>query len=318
MDCSKAQELLSAYYDGELSPGLRSSVAEHLPVCSQCMEELDIFRELSVMAKRLADPRPPEGLWKRIESELDAQAASTTVDVYAAPRERPSWKWRVAPFVTAAVIMTAIGVVWITSRTWHAPDHDRQLAADFGEYLNRFADDPDGAQQVLLTKYQGQAVSLPEAARHLGHRPVVPEELPNRYSLDAVYVLRMPDCICVQSLYRRDDGEVFAVFEHAGREPAWFGDRPRITARFNGHPCDVVQLRDRLAASWKEGSRYFTVVGARDLDEIMLLMADFQASTLPGRQQLHDRRAGESAENGLAIAKKTSFLYEESGAIRHH
>jgi hypothetical protein len=178
--------------------------------------------------------------------------------------------------------MIATSVVWIASRTWLAPGHDRQLTADFGEYLRHFPNSPDDAQQILLAKYRGQAVSLSQAARQLGYRPAVAAGLLEHYSLDAVYVLEMPCCTCVQSIYRHNDGEVFAIFQHERKQPIWFGDRPRISAQFNGRPCDVVQFQDRLAASWKEGSRYLTIVGARNLDEIMLLMTYFQASDTQG------------------------------------
>ena len=86
MDCSKTRELLSAYHDGELSPELHSSVTEHVPGCSHCTEELDVFEEVSVMAKRLADPKPPERLWRQIESELDAGTENAAIDVHAARR----------------------------------------------------------------------------------------------------------------------------------------------------------------------------------------------------------------------------------------
>ena len=43
MDCTKVKELLSAYYDDELSTELRTAVGEHLADCDDCAGELKVF-----------------------------------------------------------------------------------------------------------------------------------------------------------------------------------------------------------------------------------------------------------------------------------
>ena len=277
MDCSKAQELLSPYYDDEISGEVCLSLAEHVDRCRHCGETLSVFQELSALTRGLDDPEPPDSIWPRITLGLDAETANAGVDAPAGRLRRVSRRWRVSLLATATLVMIATGVVWITPQTWRGPGHDHQLTADFGEYLEHFPNSPDGAQQILLAKYGGQAVSLSQAARHLGYRPTIASGLPERYSLDGVYVLKMPCCTCVQTIYRRDDGAVLAVFEHDEKQPIWFGDRPRIRAQFGGRPCDVVQLQGRLAASWKEGRRYLTIVGLHDLDEMVLLIRCFKA-----------------------------------------
>ena len=79
MDCKQVQTLLSAYHDDQLSAESRHRVATHVQSCSRCGEELVLFGKLSGMAKRLADPEPPEAIWSRIEAGLDADPASASL-----------------------------------------------------------------------------------------------------------------------------------------------------------------------------------------------------------------------------------------------
>ena len=268
MKCQKVQKLLSAYYDDELSGGVRTSMAEHVQGCSRCGDELTRFAKLSAMAKGLDDPEPPEQIWSGIEAGLDADKASAPIGRRAAPQERAARRPRLSFLAAAALVLIATGVVWIASRTAHAPGHHHELAADFGEYVEHFAKDPDRAQKVLLAKYDGQAVDLSRATRQLGYRPAVAAGLPERYTVDALYVLKMPCCTCVQTICRRDDGQVFAIFEHDEKQPVCFGDRPRIETQFKGCPCSIIQANHGLVASWKADNRQITVVGAHSLEEI--------------------------------------------------
>ena len=77
-----------------------------------------------------------------------------------------------------------------------------------------FASSPETAQNLLLAKYDGRSVSISEATRQLGYQPAVAAGLPHRYAREAMYVLEMPCCKCVQTICRRDDGKVLAIFEH--------------------------------------------------------------------------------------------------------
>jgi anti-sigma factor RsiW len=276
MECQQVQRLLSAYYDNELSAEVRSSVAGHVQSCPNCGQELVVFQSLSGMAKELDDPEPPTRIWAGIEAALDANRESARIVCPAVEQGWSSKRWRMSLLAAAALVMIATGVVWIVSRTLHAPGHHGELAADFEEYFEHFATDPDMAQNVLLAKYDGQAVDISQATRQLGYRPAVASGLPKRYSLDAVYVLKMPCCTCLQTICRRDDGRVFAIFEHDEEEPAWLGDRPRVETQCNGRPCSVIQADRGLVASWQANKRQLTVVGARDLEEIADLIGHLQ------------------------------------------
>ena len=276
MECRKAQELLSAYYDDELSSDLRSSVAEHVQACSRCGEERALFEELSAMAKGLDDPEPPPRMWEGIEAGLDADRQDAPMARPAPKQRRSAVNWRRSLLATATLLMIATGAVWIAAQAWHGIGRHHEMAADFSHYLEQFHEDPELAQNVLLAKYDGQAVTLSQAASQLGYTPAVSGGLPDRYTLDAVYVLKMPCCTCVQSICRRDDGRLFAIFEHNEEQPAWFGDKPRIDTQCDGCQCSVIQADHGIVASWKGNKRQFTVIGARDLEDISDLIVHFQ------------------------------------------
>ena len=55
MNCSEIQNLLSDYYDDELSAELRANVDAHLEKCSDCATELAGFENLSSLASGIAE-----------------------------------------------------------------------------------------------------------------------------------------------------------------------------------------------------------------------------------------------------------------------
>lgn len=275
MECVKVQELLSAYFDDQLLGDARSSVARHLQICSRCGEELAVFGQMSTLAGALDEPTPPEGIWTGIEAALDADPPRRTAAPFGAP-SRAATRWRLGLLATAALVLVAAGIVWITAALRHTPVHHAELAADFDRYLDSFATDPGLAQNVLLAKYHGQRVNMAEATEQLGYQPAVAAGLPSGYSLESMYTLDMPCCKCLTTLCRRDDGKRLAIFEHEEEQPVWFGERPCIETQCNGHPCRVIGGGQGIVASWKSNKRQLTVVGARDLEEITDLIAHFQ------------------------------------------
>ncbi len=89
--------------------------------------------------------------------------------------------------------------------------------------------------------------------------------------------MKMPCCTCVQCLCKRSDGSVIAIFEHDDEEMTeWFGDRPAMAANCSGKRCSLVEVNDRIAASWKRDKRHITVVGIRDVAELTELVAWFE------------------------------------------
>ncbi len=70
---------------------------------------------------------------------------------------------------------------------------------------------------------------------------------------------------------------MIAIFEHDDEEMTeWFGDRPAMAANCSGKRCSLVEVNDRIAASWKRDKRHITVVGLRDVAELTELVAWFE------------------------------------------
>ena len=275
MKCSEAQDVLSAYHDGELPEAMRVRVAKHLHRCPDCAQELRGFKKLSHLASGLGTPAAPSHLWSRLEEALDrsADAESLATKSGAAAGRRIFEFPRLAGF--AATVLVAIGIGWFIFQGGGRSHNHQHFTADFGHYLVEFRRDPQAAQQFLLAKYENQPVVPEEAIHRVGYRPAVADGLPPEYTLDSTHVMKMPCCTCVQTLCRRPDGSALAVFEHNDDDPRWFGDRPAITASCNGERCCLVELDGRLAASWKRGDRYITLVGVRDLTEVNQMVAWF-------------------------------------------
>ncbi len=268
MNCTEVKERLSAYYDGELSLQERAAVAEHLKGCLDCARELEGFRRVSTLADGLNHPEPPAQLWHRLDERLDVEHSGDPArsTMAAAPRwtRNPNVRFGL---VTATVILIAVG--WLGHRTWFQHHDDHQFAETFGHYLEEFSLDPHAAQNLLLAKYHSQSVDLAQAAQAVGYRPAIANGLPEGYSIESTHVMKMPCCTCVQSLCQRSDGSTIAIFEHDDDETElWFGGRPEIPAVCDGANCSLVELGDSIAATWKRGKRYLTVIGVRDTVEI--------------------------------------------------
>ena len=260
MNCSQIQDLLSAYFDGELPDESNRTVTEHLESCSDCTGELAGFRNLSAMAGRFPTPPSPKSNWRQLENALDDESA------VAPDRRNGHWRmsWR-RHLALAATMLLVVGLGW-TGYKMAAPEHKH--ARVFGHYLEEFQRDPARAQGMLLTEYKGEPLDAGSAIQTVGYRPAVANGLPEGYSIESTYVMEMPCCTCVQTLCKRSDGSVLVVFEHDDEQPNWFGGLPDIIANCGGMQCSLVELESQLAASWKRGKRHMTIIGARDVAEV--------------------------------------------------
>lgn len=269
MNCSEVQDRLSAYFDGELTADEQSTVAAHLEGCSACGEELTAFGKLSEISAGLTTPQAPSHLWNELEAKLDNDAENKPT---LAP---PSLLQRLPRTVVAvaASLLVAVGLGIAGYSYWFATDEHEHLAINFEHYLEEFDRNPEKAQQILLANYNGQPTTVQEAAAKLKYEPVIAKGLPSGCSLKDVYMLDMPCCSCAQAVCHCDNGRPIAIFEHDIDQPVWFGDRPSINCLCDGKPTSIVQIDDRLAATWKQGNRYVTIIGARDLEDVTRFVA---------------------------------------------
>ncbi len=277
MNCSEVQERLSAYHDGELSPDLAAEVAAHLADCSSCAAELVSFSELSHMSRRLTDPPVPTRMWEELETKIRGEEEHTAILARFVRNRAPG-----RLFAIAATILIAAGIGVVAYQAWFAGvGHDHRhdhIAEDFARFLDGFENRPDDAQQILLVNYEGRPATMQEATAVLGYEPVVAKGLPAGCTLQKVYLLKMPCCTCAQVVCRNKDGRSVAIFEHDSDQPVWFGDRPTVNCLCHDVPTSVIQVGDKLAATWKEGQRYITIIGANDLEEVTDFVAYFSGS----------------------------------------
>lgn len=275
MKCSHVKELLSAYYDEALVNDQRIEVSTHLETCEECTKELAAYKKLSGMAKALTTPAPPKHIWNELERQLDSNCDSPEI----AEPEVASRQWSFPTrklMALAATLLLAVSVGWIGYHSWFGHGEHDQFTVEFGQYLDEFHVNPDSAQQFLLAKYENRLIDPNEEIGELGYRPAVAMGMPEGYSLQSTYVMKMPCCTCVQCVCQRSDGTTIAIFEHDDEETKeWFGERPEMSVTCNGSRCSLVELDDRIAASWKLDKRHITVVGIRDVAELTALVAWF-------------------------------------------
>ncbi|KAA5539749.1 hypothetical protein FYK55_23415 [Roseiconus nitratireducens] len=283
--CQSVQDQLSAYLDGELGTAERHQIEEHLSQCPACDAEWQSFRQLGQLFRESvpAETPPP---WESVESRM-------------LPRRLPAgpWWWSTttaAAAAIAALLLVAVGF-WAsapknqrdriaqpseagqdeeTSMAGMAmnAEHMLEFQRTMNDYVAKLSSDPDQAERFLLTKYDGQAVSPDQAEALVGYQPLISRGLPGGYELASSSVVEMPCCTCFKAVCRRSDGSTLVLFEHDDDAAGWFGDRNRSMATCGDKDCCLIELDSNIAATWKEGSRSITAVGARDQGEVTMLV----------------------------------------------
>ena len=276
MNCSDVQDQLSAYYDGEMSENSLAAIAQHLAQCEPCASEFAAFKAVTRAVSQMPEPQPPATIWDGISAELpdDLLAGSTTAQPLPQDNESRRW-WTSGRLAVAASFLLTLGIgLWMTHDNSRLGDHGHsaEFVGTMDHYLRQLPDDPDGAEQFLLSKYNGQTVSADSAVNLVGYQPAVAEGLPEGYSLASTSVLKMPCCTCVKAVCKRQDGSTLVLFEHDDEKTEWFGERESSMAMCGDKECCLVDLDSSIAATWKRGSRSLTAVGVRDVEEVNILV----------------------------------------------
>lgn len=285
MKCIKIQELLSPYYDSELPSDVRALVAEHLHECAACSEVLSGYGKMSDSFAS-APVGPVSGnVWTNIVGELDQPGGlpdGPKVVAITATRSKRPWLTRATyqRLTIAASILLVIGLsIWLrrhdTMTDVHG-GHGAEFVATMDHYLNVLPRNPDQAEQYLLDKYDGKVVAPEQVISLVGYRPTIADGLPEGYTLASTSVLKMPCCTCVKAVCKRNDGSTLVLFEHDDEEVDWFGKRPTNMAMCGDKECCLVDLDSSIAATWREGTRSVTAVGARDQAEVASLVNWFK------------------------------------------
>lgn len=75
MDHAGIREMLSAYLDGEVTPGERSLIEEHLKTCPECGDVLRELRRTVEHIRELGEETPPPWLTRRVMARIQEESA---------------------------------------------------------------------------------------------------------------------------------------------------------------------------------------------------------------------------------------------------
>ncbi len=73
MECTRTEDLLSAYLDGDLSEGEKERIAEHLRQCHRCAEEERALRETISLLRNLPAESAPPGLLEGVRMHIGGE-----------------------------------------------------------------------------------------------------------------------------------------------------------------------------------------------------------------------------------------------------
>jgi hypothetical protein len=245
----------------------------------------------------MRSPAVNDGGWHEVEQKLESRESASIAFF--------QWTHRrsIAVIATAASLLLAVGVAtWLHCNSSHSGTNHEHAASEFDVYLRQLSGDPSSAQNVLLTSFNGRQVDVKEVEKSLGYVPAAINNAPAGYTVKGIYLLDVPVCRCTETdcphgdcgkdgkckcggtcgcsqvVFRSSTGRTMSVFEHPEPDVEWFGSRPTIRCECNGVPTDLVQIdSQQLAATWKRGDRYVTLIGAVNVEEVKHVMEQLQA-----------------------------------------
>jgi anti-sigma factor RsiW len=105
MDCERCADDLTAFLDGELSPGKSKEMQAHLNSCRHCAEELSSLSDSAnfINSRTKEIPLKPE-IWNNIRARLSTMDVSTRSAGFSL-----FWQWH-RWWVAATAVATAMGL----------------------------------------------------------------------------------------------------------------------------------------------------------------------------------------------------------------
>ena len=269
MNCNEVIPLLSPFHDGELPPEKQWAVAEHLATCAECAAKLESIRRISDLVEATPAPEAPATLVTRIERALAEPSSFWAWLPFSPPQQKA---------VAAVAAMAAVLVVGLTIwRLASGPAHSHEeMVRDFGEFLAAYEQGEPKAIEILARKYEGSLVDEAAATEALKHATVARPVVLANHRAARRYLLKMPCCNCVQTVYTCNGATSLVLFEHEKEQSEWFAARPLVRAECRGKACCMVQLKGTLAATWPVAGGFVTAVGLRDVDELGNLVEELK------------------------------------------
>jgi anti-sigma factor RsiW len=251
-DCTRLDDLVTPFVDGELPANEQQAVALHIAVCRRCRAKVaaeQAVRALVQVHRRdLAGVSAPPALKARCRSLCSARLQSPPV---AGVPKRATWRERVAPLALAASLVLIVGGAFLYQATRSS---SRLLAAELtADHLKCFR-----LNNLLKTHDSPEEVEAAMASGFGWH-------------------MRLPPTA------RQDDVRL------VGSRPCLYGEGrvAHIMYMHNGHPVSLFMLpresrEDQLVEVfghqcriWSEGDRTFVLVAREppgDMDEMMAIV----------------------------------------------
>jgi len=269
MNCNDVIPLLSPFHDGQLPQGEHRVVAEHVAACAACSKKLESIRRLSDLVESTPAPDVPGTLLAKIERSLDSDVGLAPASWFS-PRSRGG----VAALVACTAAILGGLMVWQIS---HGPSHSHEeMVRVFGEFLDSYEVRPASALELLAQRYQGTLISEAAATSALKRPTIARPVILASHQVAKRYLLKMPCCDCVQTIYAKNGETSIVLFEHEKEQTDWFHARPLIRTECRGKACCLVQLKDCLAATWPVDGGYVTALGIGDVGELDKLVEELQ------------------------------------------
>ena len=266
MNCNDISDKLSKFMDGELDSILSERMCLHIDSCDSCKKNLESYRRIGVWMQEVEIPVDTEVVWSRIEAAIPSKLRTN---------DRWLLKWVVLALTLAASLGFVMArVTWFPANETSQLSHEHaihkhdSLAVDFRNVIDLAQSDPQRAISSLIEKYEGRSFDAESATKYIGYRPALFSSMPDGFQRVSTHVLNMPCCKCTATVCRRSSGTSLIVFEHKDEQPVWFGDLPSIETHCSGTQCRIIESAGKLAVSWRQRDRQFTIIGATDVDEV--------------------------------------------------
>jgi len=269
MNCEQIIPLLSAYYDGELPSDDSARVADHVASCSNCARRVESLQRLSALMHRSPTPAAPVTIANRVEAALRNEPK-----VVNRPTLSRRQQLAIVVLATAAAFLGIM--VWLSGRGFHHDHHE--MAATYGEFLDAYAAGKNNAPQILVNRFQGKPINVQEASYVLKRNSVARPTLLANHEATNRYLLKMPDCDCVATIYSCQGKTSLVLFEHDKEHIDWFGDRSVTRMECAGKSCCLVNVNGSLAATWKVKDGYVTAIGVDDQTQLEQLIGELSAT----------------------------------------
>lgn len=267
MTCAECEPLIGRFADGELDPGRKDFVSNHLADCPACVAKLGAIREFGDTIRQWPVPVLPAGLWNRIVDEMPTPAIAGKI--------RP-WRRAVPLQITtvAALVLIAVYTGWLAfgPDTPHIPNSipamvDLSLILEKGIPINFNAGDEFNFVSAPLDKAKQQVTF------HVFDKP----QLTDGFTAKQCRVGCCGMHSIVQTEYCRDQ-EQCVMFQYPRELPVTFGTAPVEAVQVGEKSVNVVQGKACWAAFWHFNGTAVTIVGPRDRAELLRMVAKVDQS----------------------------------------